>query len=175
MKKAILFIVILISNYFGLNANCSGSLVKEPFGHISIPIDSIFEKFVHPKVPEFLVEEAGDFNNFVAYDFFIFCFVEVDTNSMTRKIDITPINSIGNDLQDTSYIWKSIIKSIDSVSKLWKFKPIKYQKNDINYTSMFRTTKLQLHAFILQIHLPFSDLIEPDFLYWINIRPNQEE
>ena len=158
--------------------------------NVSIKCDSLYERFVSPVLPEILFSEACSYDGFIAYSFEILCTVSVDTYRKVNSLHLYPLYDAGNNLPDTSYIWKEILSSIDSVSKLWIFKPILHKihedYNEIEKEYFINVNKgmskankrpflgKQYHTFILSITMPCWEKAEPNFLYFLHIDPKRK-
>ncbi len=153
---------------------------------VSIKPDSVFEYFVAPNIPEDVLDSA--FIGTYISDMKILITLTADTNRKVKHLNKIPLYEL-SDIPDTSHIWKSVLKSIDSVSKLWVLKPIlfkihedydektqKYFKElnkDIIEGKYVRRKPFlgrQYHYFILNLRIPAGfDKSDPQFFYWLNI------
>lgn len=165
--------------------------LTDRISNVAIKSDSLYERFVSPVLPDVLFSEACSYDGFIAYSFEILCTVSVDTNRKVNSLHLYPLYEAGNNLPDTSYIWKEILSSIDSVSKLWIFKPIlhkinddynesekEYFKNVNNGLSLANKRPFlgkQYHTFILSITMPCWEKAEPNFLYLLHINPKRKQ
>lgn len=180
----ILSILLLISN---MHIRAQRYMV-DGISRVSIPYDSVFSVFVPPEVPEFLFGTAGDFEDFVLFRFSVLCIVDVDTNGKVRRLRKYPLYDLGNSISDTSQIWKSVLASIDSVSKLWEFKPILHEIKD-SYSPELKAYLMksnlgkakqrpfhgtQSHVFLLDLTMPYRSVAEPQFFYYLSIIMNSK-
>ena len=179
-----LFIIILIFlNSDFCKSQTSVDLVAP---NISMNKDSLFEKFVPPVVPSYLFDYL-DIGIYAQNDFYILMIVNVDENRKVSKLSKVPLYDLA-DCPDTSMVWRDILKSIDSVSKLWVFKPLLYKidscfseaekkyfgNRNTHILNGERTKKApfvgrQQHVFILRLYLPVHDLFYPNFFYWLDV------
>lgn len=165
--------------------------MNDGISRVSIPYDSVFNNFVPPKVPLEILDSAGGSSEFWVNDITIVCIVKIDTGGKVSELDMYPLYGYGNDFKVSSYVWRRVLQSIDSVSKYWVFKPILHDIKE-NYTPELKeylkkmnTGKAskrpfmgrQKHIILLNLHMPFWDLYEPQFLYFlnVNIEGNKEE
>jgi len=191
MQTIIKYLIIVINIILMSSSLKCQTFMYDGTSCVSIYTDSLFEKFTLPDFPAVLFEKACSNPDFVAHSFEVLCYVRVDTNRKVSKITMYPLYEMGNNLSDTSYIWKNILNSIDSVSKYWVFKPI-YHKVDSNYTigerqyfeevnnGKYGSKRLpfagrQVHMFLLDLTLPSWDINNPNFFYYLNLRPNKKE
>jgi hypothetical protein len=173
--------------------NLTAQTIWPSISHRSINRDSIFEVFIPPNLPKILFDSAGDFKEFNVMSFDVICFVGVSDLQKVKNIKLVPIYGYGNDIAEDSNIWLDILHSIDSVSKLWKFKPLLYEikeeyPTDLKeyYTKINQKVLLgehvrgrplygnQYHVIYLTIQLPYnySDS-EPDFIYHLKVIAGQ--
>lgn len=175
---------LLLNTYF-----LSAQTIWHSIPQRSINLDSIFEIFIPPDIPEYLLDSAGSFQEFTLSSFEVICFVGVNEEQKVRSIKLVPVFGYGNNIVDSNIIWVNLLQSIDSVSKYWKFKPLLYQIKDeypnelkdyyknINQKVLLgEKTKgrplygNQYHVIYLSIQMPYdySDSA-PDFIYHLNI------
>lgn len=185
MNRLIL-INILIAVIFATKTHSQTYLPIE--SQISINRDSIFDYFVPPNIPDFLNESAGDFKDMYINSLDIICCVGVDENQKLKYIFKQPLYGFNNDLSDTSFIWKYVLTSLDSVSKLWKFKPVLYKiENRYSHELKKYYTEInekvlkgknprgrnrngfQRHIIYLNIRMPYLEDNDPDFLYFLKV------
>lgn len=182
------FIFLIIAILFS-NMNFTKAQTFMPgIPRVSIDKDSIFEQFVPPNIPAFLYESVGDFKDMYINSLDIICNVGVDQNQKVKYLYAQPLYGYNNDLRDTSFIWKYVLNSLDSVSKLWIFKPILYNIEDRYseelkiYYSRINEKILegknprgrwkngnQWHIIYINIRMPYLDEDVPDFIYFLKV------
>ena len=189
MKKILLFVIISLT-FISSKAITQNYVVDGVSPKTAICTDSVFYKFVKPNLPPKFYESILNNDSYDLTGLEVFICAYIDTSGKVKNLILQPIYSLHNELADTSFIWKYVLNSIDSVSKLWVFKPLlhkikdEYPEDQKNYYREVNSGKSkathrpffgkQVHMFVLNINLPNHEIYNPNMFYLINLQYDEQ-